>query len=145
MHPIAGGPVHVPADRHVARTSPRDGRARRGAAAVELAVIMPVFLLLTLGFVDFGRFAYAYIAVTNAARAGAGAGITSDYPDTDPSTGQALSNWNMKICNAVADELGMSKDFTPTLAGDTPGYINTQGLFVGAQNLAEPGGSGGRR
>jgi Flp pilus assembly protein TadG len=49
----------------------RSPRRRRGAAAAELAMILPLMLILVLGCVDFGRFAYSYIAVTNAARAGA--------------------------------------------------------------------------
>jgi Flp pilus assembly protein TadG len=37
-----------------------------GAAAAELAVALPLLLTITLGCVDFGRFAYAYITLTNA-------------------------------------------------------------------------------
>src|SRR2546423_13511130 len=44
---------------------------RHAVAAVELAVLLPVLTTIVLGCVDFGRFAYNYIAVTNAARAGA--------------------------------------------------------------------------
>src|SRR5262249_30660371 len=44
---------------------------RRGMAAVELAMCATVLTGIVLGATDFGRFAYTYIAVTNAARAGA--------------------------------------------------------------------------
>jgi Flp pilus assembly protein TadG len=43
---------------------------RRGASATELAIILPLFITIVLSCVDFGRFAYTYIAVSNAARAG---------------------------------------------------------------------------
>lgn len=50
------------------------GRARKneqGAASLEFASTLPLLVLILLGTIDFGRFAYAAIAVTNAARTGA--------------------------------------------------------------------------
>jgi Flp pilus assembly protein TadG len=46
------------------------GRGRRGQALVELAIILPVILLLLLGALDFGRVYYAQITITNAAKEG---------------------------------------------------------------------------
>lgn len=43
----------------------------RGQSLVEFALILPVFLLLTLGVVDGARIFTAYIAITNGAREGA--------------------------------------------------------------------------
>ena len=43
----------------------------RGQALVELAIILPVLLLLMLAALDLGRIFYARIAVENAAREGA--------------------------------------------------------------------------
>ena len=40
---------------------------RSGAAAVELAVSLPLLLLLLLGCIDVGRFALRYICLSNAA------------------------------------------------------------------------------
>jgi hypothetical protein len=103
-----------------------------------MAFVMPVFLILIMGCIDFGRFASAFIAVTNAARAGAGVGIMSQYPD--PTAGIGLANWQMSVCNAVADELGMNHDFVPDEAGDPNGYTNSQGLYVQACLGSEAGG-----
>src|SRR5438034_6510408 len=65
-----------------------DRRSGRPAvAAVELAILLPVLVLIVLGCIDFGRFAYNYIAVTNAARAGAAYGMMNNY------TSSTLSNW----------------------------------------------------
>lgn len=62
------------------RMSSRHKRFRRGgAAAVEMAFVLPFMVLLALGCVDFGRFAYTYIAVQNAARAGAAYAIMTPY------------------------------------------------------------------
>ena len=43
----------------------------RGAAAVELALVLPLLLLIVGGIVDFGRFFYTQNIVVNAAREGA--------------------------------------------------------------------------
>ncbi|MDP2871772.1 MAG: pilus assembly protein [Bacillota bacterium] len=48
---------------------------RRGQAVVELALIIPVLLLLVLGVVEFGRLFNAYMTVQHAAREGARLGI----------------------------------------------------------------------
>ena len=46
-------------------------RSEAGAAAVELAVILPVLTLLAIGVADYGRSYFAGITVSHAARAGA--------------------------------------------------------------------------
>ena len=47
------------------------GSRERGAAAVEFALILPVFLLLIAGAIDLTRMMYTQVVVTNAAREGA--------------------------------------------------------------------------
>jgi Flp pilus assembly protein TadG len=47
------------------------GRRERGAVAVEMAIILPLLLLVVGGIVDFGRAAFTQNVVTNAAREGA--------------------------------------------------------------------------
>jgi Flp pilus assembly protein TadG len=57
--------------------------AERGTAAVELAILLPVLVLITLGIVDFGRVFYAYLSVANAAHQGAiYAARTTQLPST---------------------------------------------------------------
>lgn len=72
---------------------------RRGVVAVELACILPVLTLIVLGSVDFGRFLHSHIAVTNAARAGAGYGIMQPY------TSATQSIWQANVRSAVLDEM----------------------------------------
>lgn len=59
----------------------RKGRkSRRGAAAVEFALILPVLLAILLGIMDWGWVFYVQLSMTNAAREGARVGITEDTP-----------------------------------------------------------------
>ena len=46
-------------------------RGERGQSAVEVALVLPVLLLMLAGMVDFGRAFRGYIVVNNAAREGA--------------------------------------------------------------------------
>ncbi len=46
-------------------------RGERGQSVVELALLLPVLLLVFLGTTDFGRVYFAKVAITNAARVGA--------------------------------------------------------------------------
>jgi len=46
-------------------------RDRRGASAAELALVMPLLLLLAVGVADLGRAFNNYIVITNASREGA--------------------------------------------------------------------------
>lgn len=49
-------------------------KSESGASAVELALLLPLLVLLLLGTIDFGRVFYGAITITNAARAGASEG-----------------------------------------------------------------------
>jgi TadE-like protein len=46
----------------------RSRRSTRGQSLVEFAIILPVFLLIVFGILDFGRVVWANSAVTNATR-----------------------------------------------------------------------------
>jgi Flp pilus assembly protein TadG len=74
-------------------------QGRTGAAAGELAFILPVLVLIVLGCVDLGRFVYSYIAVTNAARTAAGFGSSNPY------TTATLSTWQAQVRQAAVDEM----------------------------------------
>jgi Flp pilus assembly protein TadG len=50
------------------RTAPR---SERGAALVEMALTLPLLLLITMGIVEFGRAYQTWQVLTNAAREGA--------------------------------------------------------------------------
>jgi Flp pilus assembly protein TadG len=50
----------------------------RGAAAVEFAIVAPIFFLVVLGIIEFGRMAMVEQVITNAAREGARVGVIDD-------------------------------------------------------------------
>ena len=58
-------------------------RHRAGAAVVEFAVVAPVFLLLLLGIIEYGRMVMVQQILTNAAREGARVGILDNRTEAD--------------------------------------------------------------
>ncbi len=75
-------------------------KSRRGAAAVELALILIPLTTFVLAAIDFGRFAHGYIAVTNAARVGAG------FASMHRMTTTTRPVWELRTREAVLTELG---------------------------------------
>ena len=67
--------VHL---RRLGRAVPsRDNQSTAGSATVELALIVPVLVLIMLGLLDMGRVFYGAITVASAARAGVAYGSMS--------------------------------------------------------------------
>ncbi len=64
-----------------------------GSALVELAMCLPLLVLILVGTADFARVFYTSIALTNAARAGAQAGAYS-LAQSDPVTGPMVATAN---------------------------------------------------
>lgn len=73
------------------RISERESGRSRGQSLTEFAVVLPVFLLIMLFAVDFGRAFYSWVTVTNAARVAANyAGLNPDGPFGAGSTYDSL-------------------------------------------------------
>lgn len=89
--------------RRFVRRSMRTGSTthtdRSGVAATEMALLLPLLLLIVIGCIDFGRFAHSYLAATNAAREGASFGMLH------PTTAGSLSQWEAAIDQAVEEEI----------------------------------------
>jgi Flp pilus assembly protein TadG len=75
--------------------------SRTGAAAVETALVLPLFFLIVFGVIEFGRAFMVAQLLTNAAREGARAAITAG------STNTAITD---KVKTLVNDYVGVSKD-----------------------------------
>ena len=70
-----GSPQTRPRSRHPLATE--------GSAAVELALIIPVLVLIMVGLLDMGRVFYGAITVVSAARAGVSYGSLNTFNATD--------------------------------------------------------------
>ncbi len=74
--------------------------SRRGVAATELAILLPLLIVLCLAAVDIGRFGYVALAMDNAVRVGAQRGATRSV------TSYTLSDWQADIIQWATNELG---------------------------------------
>lgn len=97
-----------------------------GLAMVEFAIVAPVMILLLVGLVEFGRFAYFSIIVGNAARAGAQYGAQNLVVANDAAgmENAALADGqNISGLTAVATHLCQCADGTASscLGSDCPG------------------------
>jgi len=103
-----------------------------GQALVELALVLPVLLLLTLGVIELGRYAYISILVGNAARAGAAYGAQSvtktgtDNPDIATAAkldfgGGGSSNGLNSSTLTVSNFATCGCDVGGTISSDTAG------------------------
>ena len=64
----------------------RSFRRQRGAAAVEFAVVAPVFVLLIFGMIEYGRMVMVQQMLTNASREGARRAVLEGATETDVRT-----------------------------------------------------------
>ena len=63
---------------------------QKGAAAVEFAIILPVFVLLLFGMIEWGLLLFNQQVITNASREGARAGIVAGAPRLSDTEIQAV-------------------------------------------------------
>lgn len=89
------------------RSEPRS--LRHGTAATELAVSLPVLMLLALSCADFGRVMHHYQIVSNAARTGTDAGAMRKF------TPLTRAVWEEEVRLTVHEELGNLPDFDEDL------------------------------
>ena len=130
----------------VALTGERGRRARRephrhwvrptfarGQSVVEFAIILPIFMLLVLITVDFGRMFFSYIQLSNAAREGA-AYAAVDPTNTAVITSRATAETNtqgqggehpLTLTTTCVDTTGSAIACSTAAGGGGPGYTVT--------------------
>jgi Flp pilus assembly protein TadG len=82
-------------------------RGERGAAAVELAIVLPVLLMIIFGIVDFGRAYNQRLILTEAAREGARAEAVG-------------ANASQQVTNVVNNRFTYSMALTQCVSATTP-------------------------
>ncbi|QDU40148.1 TadE-like protein [Maioricimonas rarisocia] len=101
-------------NHHVARAGDA-GRQRQGAAAVEFALVAPLFLLLLAGIVEFGQVFRIEHMLSNASRRGARAAIVE---------GATESQVKSLITSHCTQTLGVSaQDITVTITVNGGGAV----------------------
>jgi Flp pilus assembly protein TadG len=109
------------------RSSIQAIHVERGSQLVELAMVLPVLLVLTAGVVDFARAWNARQILANAAREGTRLGISQPTSDLDNNNPPSIQ----QICQSVADYLSaqnMSLAFMNNVANLGTNSTNVQGI-----------------
>jgi len=92
---------------------------QRGMAAVELALVLPIFLVLVFGMVEFSLMLYDKAVITNASREAARAGIVASSPKLTMGQIQTVAT---NYCSTSLISLGAAAVPTVTVTGAGGGY-----------------------
>lgn len=115
--------------------SRRANRRRRGASAVEFAIVAPVFFLVVLGIIEFGRMVMVQQVITNAAREGARIAVLDSA-----TAGRVTSRVNDYL--AAASLPGATVVITPSpptsAKFDEPVSVEVRMPFAAASALSKP-------
>lgn len=85
----------------------RRGHGEEGAAAVEFALLFPIFMILAMGIINGGLAFSRQINVTQAAREASRYGATYSIEATGPGgTGGTVSTWLTAVDSAVMQSAG---------------------------------------
>jgi hypothetical protein len=91
----------------------RRWRSQSGAELIEVALTLPLLLLVLLGIIEFGIMFREYEIITNAAREGARIRVLPAYDDDD-----AIARVNQYLTGA-----GLDPDLAETLVGDPEAVV----------------------
>jgi len=117
--------------RALFKTAIESGKNKRGAAAVEFALVLPIFALLLMGIIDFGRYYFVQHTVQYATREGTRLGLVGGTLMGDD--GNPLDR-TASIIREIRDNAGIAINpaelsisiFPITGYTDPTGWENTQ-------------------
>lgn len=119
-----------------------------GGSFVELALILPVFLLIIVPAVDIGRFLYASIEVTSAVQAGAAYGIQNptDVSGMEGASTAGASNLSNVTATATygcecsdGSSASDSCALTPTCSYNYVNYVDVTATVPYTTTFSYPG------
>jgi Flp pilus assembly protein TadG len=96
-------------------------RSRRGVAMMEFAIVLPVFLLMIIGMIEFGRAVMIHQILVNAAREGARAAVIPGATNADVTS--EIEKWLVTLDApsrqiAITDENGDAVDLSTVNSRD---------------------------
>lgn len=106
----------------------RAARPQTGSAAVEMALVMPLLLMIILGIVSYGYLLSFRQAMSQGAAEGARAAAVSAYPTEDKKIADAVAGMN--------DALGSYGVKCQMAVGATTGSMWRNGVAVGTCGVA---------
>ena len=102
-------------------------RRSGGMAAVELALVLPLFLVMVFGMMEFSLMLYDKAVITNASREAARAGIVASSPKLTLGQIQTVAT---NYCSSSLISLGTAAVPTVTVTGAGGGYGNALSVTV---------------
>jgi Flp pilus assembly protein TadG len=114
-------------------------RNRRGAAAVEFAVVAPVFFLMVFGMIEFGRAIMVKQVVTNASREGARLAVLDSPSPTASTVVSTVKNYMQNAGVSATAATVTINPSEPTTAGyGQPVTVTVQIPFSSVSWLPKP-------
>ncbi len=104
--------------------------ARRGAAMVEMAIVLPIFVLVSLGVVEFGRALMVANMVTNSAREGARMAVLDGSTNTEVT--KSVTDFLTSTLNVKPGDVSVGITITPAAGNPNP---NNQCASAKARDL----------
>ncbi|WP_086013402.1 TadE/TadG family type IV pilus assembly protein [Schlesneria paludicola] len=101
--------------------TPVGGPNRRGAAAVEMALVTPFFVMLVFGIIEFGRAMMVCNLITNAAREGTRAAVLDG--STNAAVTQSVQTFLVGALGVSASDISVAIAVTPATGNPSPGNV----------------------
>lgn len=129
-HETASATVPAIDQIHSKRQSPsvmkiwrKEKHARRGTAMVEMALVLPLFLTLILGMIEFGRAMMIANLVTNAAREGARMAVLDGSSNATVTDGIKTFLQSAIGVTVLSSDIGVTITVTPAAGNPNVGNV----------------------
>ena len=113
-------------------------KKQSGQALVEMAFIIPVLILLLVGAIEVGRYAYISILIGNAARAGAAYGAQSNGRSTDTVGIQNAADYDFAGATSGSTGTNGQPVSKLTITSSTTCGCDSAGTFTAATGCTDP-------